>query len=63
MAMLGLYFAFQFFTKQDDLPTIDGWLSEMHDRPLIRQVQGGAARVTHYNKALRQERLPPPPTV
>ena len=41
IAMLGLYFAFQFFQLQDELPTMASWLSEtMHRRPLLRQQTG-----------------------
>ena len=54
--MLGLYFAYQFFTLQDTLPTIDSWLSgAMHTRPLIRQLNGDAASVTEFNARLRQD--------
>ena len=56
IAMLGLYFAYQFFQLQDDLPSLEEWLSEaMHRRPLIRQQTGGGATVTEYNSRLRQD--------
>ena len=56
IAMLGLYFAFQFFQLQDTLPTLEEWLSDaMHRRPLIRQQTGGGATVTEYNSRLRQD--------
>ena len=49
-------FAYQFFTLQDALPTIDSWKSDaMHTRPLIRKLTGGAATVTEYNATLRQD--------
>ena len=56
IAMLGLYFAYQFFQLQDELPTMDDWLSDkMHRRPLIRQQTGSGATVTEFNSRLRQD--------
>eukprot|EP00966_Prymnesium_polylepis_P221873 5133003-Prymnesium_polylepis.1 len=56
IAMLGLYFAYQFFTLQEELPTMESWLSDaMHSRPLIRKQTGGAATVTEFNTRLRQD--------
>ena len=45
IAMLGLYFAYQLFTLQDSLPSIESWLETMHRRPLIR-LQSGKGHVT-----------------
>ena len=56
IAMLGLYFAYQFFQLQDELPKMDDWLSDkMHRRPLIRQQTGSGATVTEFNSRLRQD--------
>ena len=56
--MLGLYFAYQFFQLQDELPTMAEWLSEaMHRRPLLRMQtdEFRKASVTEFNSRLRQD--------
>jgi len=56
IAMLGLYFAYQFFTLKERLPTLATWLSEdMHRRPLIRLQTGGGANVTAFNARLHED--------
>ena len=53
--MLGLYFSYQFFTLQDELPSLGNWLETMHQRPLIRLQSGKAAHATDFNDRLRQD--------
>lgn len=53
--MLGLYFAYQFFDLQDELPSMENWLQSMHRRPLIRLQSGRAAHVTDFNTKLSQD--------
>lgn len=53
--MLGLYFAYQFFTLQEDLPSLENWLDTMHKRPLIRLQNGRAAHTTDFNDRLKQD--------
>lgn len=55
IAMMGLYFAYQFFEMKDELPTLETWKSKMHDRPLVRLQNGDAACVTAFNDKLRQD--------
>jgi len=55
IAMLGLYFAYQFLQKKETLPTMEDWLSEtMHKRPFIRLQSGAGASVTSFNGTVRE---------
>eukprot|EP00966_Prymnesium_polylepis_P298574 6899687-Prymnesium_polylepis.2 len=34
---------------EQELPSIEDWFKTMHTRPLVRNQEGGAARVTNFN--------------
>jgi hypothetical protein len=55
LCMIGLYFAYQFFELQLELPSLDKWLETMHQRPLICLQCGRKVHTTEYNALLRQD--------
>ena len=60
IAMLGLYFLYQFVVLLDPLPTLETWVDSLHSVALFRRQsqsvkQGGVSAISYFNVFLKEE--------